>query len=122
MRTLPTVTLNFGDGPYPFSIYPIGAVRIIEDACRIGAGAVYERILSGQFYSSDMETVIRAGLIGGGMDPAEALRKCETYIQFMPWKAQCLLALAILMHRSSGIEDEKKEPVSESEAATPLTE
>jgi Phage tail tube protein, GTA-gp10 len=117
----PTVHLDFGDGLYPFSLYPIGVVKEVESVLGVGVGVVFSRVQSGENYDDDYYTIIRMGLIGGGMAPTDALRKCEAYIRFMPYQAQRLLAHALLLHRYAGI-GEKKEQVSETAAETPLTE
>ena len=115
------VNLQWGDGEYPFALN-IGQIRELEAVKNIGIGALYERLISGAWYGDDAYHIIRLGLIGGGMTPTEALRKCETYVLDRPFAEGRPFALTVLRACLFGVQDEKKEPVGESATASPPTE
>lgn len=114
------VTLAWADGEYPFALN-IGQVRELEAIKNIGVAALYSRLTDGAWYGDDAYHIIRLGLIGGGMTPAEAMRKCETYVLDRPLAESVPFATAILMHRLFK-QFEGKAEASETDEATPLAE
>jgi hypothetical protein len=99
-----TVTLTWGDGQYPFALR-IGEVRELEALRNIGIGALYARMLGGDWWGEDAYHVIRLGLIGGGMTPVEALRKCQTYVLERPLAENVPFARVVLLAAFHGAED-----------------
>ncbi len=112
------VHLTFGDGEYPFAIN-IGEARELEALKGVGIGAVYKRILAGDWHHDDCYQIIRLGMIGGGMTPAEALQKCRTYVLDRPFAEAVPVALAVLLAAFHSAETGKA-PASEPAMASPL--
>ncbi|MFC6487367.1 GTA-gp10 family protein [Nitratireductor sp. GCM10026969] len=75
------ITLEWADGEYLFALK--GAqIEELEAVCgKVGFGAIYQRVMNGSWFWSDLYHVIRLGLIGGGLGAVEAKRLTETYIQ-----------------------------------------
>lgn len=117
-----TVTLTWGDGDYPFALR-IGEVRELEALRNIGIGALYGRLMGGEWWGDDAYHVIRLGLIGGGMTPVEALRKCQTYVLERPLAENVPFARVVLLAAFHGAEDSGgKAEVAEGGPATHATE
>lgn len=97
------VILRWADGEYPFALgvkevdelqrvtaktvveamsaagVPVsGLARAILEAC--GVGAIWQRLLSGNYLAGDITETVRLSLIGGGMEALRAKTMCETYI------------------------------------------
>lgn len=74
------VVLTWGDGDYLFALKG-GQIEELQHKCGdIGFGAIYQRVMLGQFYWGDLYHIARLGLIGGGMGAVEAKGKIDFYM------------------------------------------
>lgn len=139
-----SIDLEFGDGTYTFAL-KLPGIKAIQDACGIGIGGLYARLLRGryvfedgpvgnsaeaEFYVGDLVEVIRQGLIGGGagevnggpvvVTPLMATRLIDTYVMTQPLKAAWSIAVAVCMACIDGYDPPaiKKKEVSASEPTT----
>lgn len=99
------VTLDWADGTYAFRL---GWAQIIElqEKCDAGPYVVLQRLSNGQWLAEDISNVIRLGLVGGGMTPADALKKTRTYVEERVPIENVLYAQAILAAGLQGAPDE----------------
>lgn len=69
----------FGDGQHEFFL-GIAQLDELDEKTGVGPGTLIRRIASGDFRSSDLRTVIRLALVGGGMKSGEAVKLVERYV------------------------------------------
>lgn len=91
----------FGDGEHSFAL-TMPMVRELEQKAGVGIGALYQRLMSAQFFMGDLVEIVRLGLIGAGMSPAKAQHLVETYAVDRPVMEITPLALDIIEARWSG--------------------
>ncbi|AKI01426.1 Protein of unknown function (DUF3356) [Hoeflea sp. IMCC20628] len=91
----------FGDGEKTF-LLPSEQILELERKTGTGIGAIYARVMTGQFQFDDIIEVIRLGLIGGGTTPMEAQALVEAYAKPTPIIEVFQLAADILEARWSG--------------------
>ncbi|MET0439129.1 MAG: gene transfer agent family protein [Devosia sp.] len=136
----PRIDLDFADGTYTFALL-LPQIIELEDACgyrdhdgnrrKRGIVAVYSDVLAGlgiqdgqlvafptggKASASDCREVVRLGLIGGGMRPAEAVRLVGLYVDARPIIERWTLAAAILRAAIEGYEPPKKDQPAEKPA------
>jgi hypothetical protein len=104
------VIAEFGGDEREFCIR-IGELRELQEKCEVGPGVVLMRLIANQFRVDDIPTVIRLGLIGGGLDPTSASRLVRTYVEqrTFEWGGENglgILAVKILAAALNGAEDE----------------
>jgi hypothetical protein len=90
-----SVAIDWADGTYQFRL-AWGELAKLQEACDAGPQVVYNRLHGEAWRIEDIASVIRLGLIGGGMEPAEALRKVRAYVESRPPMENLLTAQAIL--------------------------
>lgn len=74
------VELDWADGRYKFQLH--GAqIEELEKKTDAGFGALYRRVMSGNWRHADIVETIRLALIGGGMSALEAKRKVDFYAE-----------------------------------------
>lgn len=100
------VTFLWGDGEHTFHV-AIGQVRELQEKTNSGPLEVFKRLHNGAWRIDDYRETIRLGLIGGGMEPAKAMRLVMTYVDERPAVESILAAQAILMPFIFGTSDEK---------------
>lgn len=91
----------FGDGEKTFAL-TMPMIAELERKAGVGIGALYQRLMSAQFFIADLIEVIRLGLIGAGTSPADAQRLVDTYATDRPVMEIVPLALDIVEARWSG--------------------
>lgn len=91
----------FGDGEKTFAL-TMPMIAELERKAGVGIGALYQRLMSAQFFIADLIEVIRLGLIGAGTPPADAQRLVDTYATDRPIMEIVPLALDIIETRWSG--------------------
>jgi len=94
----------FGDGEKTFALTD-PMIRELENKTGVGIGLLSTRCMSSYFYIGDLIEIIRLGLIGADMSPAEAQRLVDSYATNRPFAEIVPLALDILAARW-GREDE----------------
>lgn len=97
-------TAYFGDASYTFNL-PNELVAQLERKSGAGIGAIYQRVISSQFYAIDILEIIRLGLIGGGTAPIVAEQLIDAYARPRPIVESYLLAFDILDARWNGKPD-----------------
>jgi hypothetical protein len=109
------IELDFADGTYSFRL-GWGELATLQEACDAGPYVILHRLHSHQWRMADISSVVRLGLIGGGMAPADALKKVRAYVEDRPPLESHTYAVAIL---SAGLLGAPDEPVGEPKAPTP---
>lgn len=87
--------LDWADGTYSFRL-GWGDMAKLQEACDAGPLVILDRLTSGAWRIEDISSVIRLGLIGGGMEPGAALKKVRTYVEDRPPVENLLVAQAVL--------------------------
>lgn len=82
-RSGKTPPLDWADGTYQFALR-WGELSELQDACGAGPFVVLARLAASQWRIEDVSTTIRLGLIGGGVEPAKALKLVQTYVESRP--------------------------------------
>ncbi|MGL4311241.1 MAG: gene transfer agent family protein [Paracoccaceae bacterium] len=105
-------------GEHDFQL-TIGDLRALQDQCKAGPPLILTRLTTSQWMVDDVFAVLRLGLIGGGMEKADARAMVETMaeqygLMRLATVAQLVLGLALV-----GVEDD---PVGEHPGVTPTTE
>ena len=73
-----SVTTYWADGEHTFRL-AIGQMRELQEKVGVGPYKVLERLRDNDWRVDEIREVIRLGLIGGGMSPAEAYRLIVRY-------------------------------------------
>lgn len=108
------IELDWADGTYSFRL-GWGELGKLQEACDAGPLVILERLNSGAWRVEDISNVLRLGLIGGGMEPAAALKKVRAYVEARPPTENLLFAQAVLSVACYGAPDE---PLGNPEAAS----
>lgn len=107
------ITLSWPGGEHAFALR-MGELRALQQARDTGPEEVFNRLRTGCWTVDDLLHVIRLGLIGGGMDKAEAARTVSALMEAHPLIQFKLCAIAILAHSLMGdLEDMPGKPESE---------
>lgn len=109
------IELDFGDGTYSFRL-GWGELATLQEECDAGPYMILHRLHSHQWRVQDIANVIRLGLVGGGMPPADALKKIRQYVERRPPLENHPIAIAVI---SAGLLGAPEEPVGEPEAPVP---
>lgn len=99
-------TLAWGDGIYSFRLTMNGIVEL-EQICNEGIGTIVARVSSGGIWVRDVRETIRLGLVGGGMEPAKAVKLVSRYVDDLaefPIATNIPFARAILLAAYVGFE------------------
>lgn len=105
------ITIDWGDDTYDFRL-GWGEIVSLQEAVDAGPYVVLNRLYSNQWRVEDISNVVRLGLIGGGMTPADALKKVRAYVEARPPLENVLVAQAIL---AAGLQGAPEEKVGEDE-------
>jgi len=99
------VTLDWGDGTYVFAL-KWGQLIELQEKLDAGPLHVLNRLAGDGWKVEDVSQVIRLGLIGGGMDPVQALKAVRAYVEARPPLENLITAQAILSAGLMGAPDE----------------
>jgi hypothetical protein len=115
MAAVGTVRLIWSGGEDDFCAAKIGTILAIEDRCGTGLGAVYQRIVNGDWKVYDISEVIRLSLIGAGMSAEDAKKKTDAHVLQNPngLAPSLLVSMKILEAALIGVQDD---PVGKPEA------
>jgi len=108
------IELDWADGTFTFRL-AWGQLAELQEKTSAGPYVVLDRLYNGQWRVEDISSVIRLGLIGGGMTPSDALKKVRAYVEDRPPAENVMIAQAVL---SAGIMGAPEEKVGEAEAAS----
>ncbi len=112
------ITLDWADGTYLFRL-AIGQLRELQEKAKVGPLRLLKNLIADDWMVDDAPNIIRLGLIGGGMPPAEALKKVRVYVEDRPPAENTQVALAVLM---CGIYGSDQEPLGKEGAPATATE
>lgn len=101
-----SVTLAWADGDYVFRL-PWRQLIELQEQCDAGPFVILDRLTRGSWRVQDISHVIRLGLIGGGAEPAKALKLVRDYVEARPPLENVMLARGILMVAVQGVPDEQ---------------
>lgn len=90
-----SIDLDFADSTYHFRL-AWGELGKLQEACDAGPYVVLDRLVSGRWRVGDISETIRLGLIGGGLEPAKALKLVRDYVQDRPPLENLVLAQRVL--------------------------
>lgn len=100
-----SITLTWADGDYTFRL-AWGELAKLQEATDAGPYVVLDRLQNNTWRIEDISSVIRLGLIGGGLEPAKALKLTRGYVESRPPIENLLTAIAILHVGLMGAPDE----------------
>ncbi|WP_273785603.1 gene transfer agent family protein [Brucella intermedia] len=101
-----SITLDFADGTYKFRL-AWGQLAELQENCDAGPYVILERLQNRSWRLNDIRENIRLGLIGGGMDPASALKLVKRYVEDRPLLENVKLAQAVLTVALIGAPEEE---------------
>lgn len=106
-----SVTLQFGDGDYPFRI-AFGQWRELQESVNkprieigeapLGPMALLRALLEGNAWPHDVREVIRLGLIGAGMKADRALVLVKRHVEGRPYFQSMAEARTVLQYAMFG--------------------
>ena len=111
-----SLTMAWGDGEHRFRL-AIGQLRELQEKCNAGPAEIFQRLLDRTWRVDDLREVLRLGLIGGGMKPAEALVLVKRYVDERPLLENVGPALQVLTAALVGPED-----IASGKVGAPATE
>lgn len=97
--------LSWADGKYTFKL-GWGELALLQEKTDCGPLFLLGRLGGKSWRIEDISHSIRLGLIGGGTDPAAALKLVETYVEKRPPLENVTLAWAIVAAGVQGAPDE----------------
>jgi hypothetical protein len=89
------ITKDFADGTYSFRL-AYGQWLELQEALNCGPLELYVNLLQRKWRVQHLREIIRIGLIGGGTNPADALRLVKRYVEDRPIIESVQLALEIV--------------------------
>lgn len=101
-----SISLDFGDGEHRFRL-AIGQLRELQEKLAASPGAVLKRLIAYEPMADDAREVLRIGLVGGGMPPADALSLVRRYVDARPLIEPLPIAVKVLQAALFGVPDEK---------------
>lgn len=107
------IEMAWADGTYAFRL-GWGEFVGLQEACDAGPFVILNRLQSGAWRVQDLSSVIRFGLIGGGLEPTKALTLTRLYVEGRPPTESLLVAEAIL---TAGLVGAPDEPLGKGAAA-----
>lgn len=116
------ITLGWADGEYHFRL-AWGQLVALQEACDAGPGEILQRLTGGRWRVQDLEQTILQGLIGGGMEAAQARKLVQSYVRESPLNENVLVAISVLMAALNGAPPEdddapgKPDPAGATDAA-----
>ena len=99
------ITLGWADGEYLFRL-AWAQLLALQEACDAGPQHILDRLCGRQWRLQDVEQVLFLGLVGGGMDRAEARRLMRAHVHDQPLAENLLVAQAVLAAALLGPGDE----------------
>jgi hypothetical protein len=112
-----SLSFDWADGHHAFRL-AIAQLRELQDKTGVGPAALFDRLASRQWKVDDLRETIRLGLIGGGMDPFDALVLVKRYVDDRPLMENVLPAWRILSAALMGPEDDQPGKEAAPAAAT----
>lgn len=95
------ITLSWPGGEHDFALR-IGEIRALQNAVDAGPEEIFNRLRIGTWKADDLTQVLKWGLVGGGMDKAEAATLVIRLFDLHPLIHFKLTALAVMGHSLLG--------------------
>lgn len=99
------IDLDWADGAHVFRL-AWAQLGELQDKCDAGPYMILKRLEDGSWRIEDVSNVIRLGLIGGGMPPAEALKLVRRYVEARPPMENVIPAHVIMTAALLGAPDD----------------
>lgn len=120
------VEIDFGDDTYRFRL-ALGELEELQEKTGVGPFKLMQRLIGGEWSTTDVRETLRLGLMGGGVDPTKALNLVRRYVdERANWYANSMLAQAVVQAAIIGAPEEVPgkdgEPEAETEASNSLTD
>lgn len=117
------IELDWADGTHVFNVAPLGQILELQDKCDAGPAEIADRLRNGKWRANDVRETLRLGLIGGGMDPVNALTLVRRYVDERPWKENVHVALVVMLAALVGVPGDEvgKKPADQTETETTMT-
>lgn len=103
-----SLTLEWADGSHHFRL-GWGEIAKLQEECDAGPYVILQRLYNGDWKVQDIANVIRIGLIGGGLPPAQALKLVNAYVKTRPPMESLVYAQAIMSAGCVGAPEEESE-------------
>lgn len=110
-----SVELTWADGDYTFRL-GWGELEMLQEATEHGPWVVLYRLHNKLCGVGEISTVLRLGLIGGGLEPTKATQMVRRYVEDRPPAENLVYAQSVLQVALHGAPEEK---LGESDAANP---
>lgn len=95
-----SISFDWADGLHNFRL-PLSQLRELQEKTGVGPMRLFQRLMDGSWRVDDAREIMRLGLIGGGMEPAQALRLVQRYVDVRPLaeaQAPAMLVLGAALH------------------------
>lgn len=109
------VTSDFADGSYTFGLF-LGQWEELQEITSCGPLELFGKLSRLEFRARWLREIVRLGLIGGGMKPADAKRLVERYVDTVPFAEAWPLAFQIVARSCYRPDEESKKKALEEEA------
>lgn len=109
------IELDWADGTHSFRL-AWAQLAELQEKTDAGPYMVLQRLAAGAWRVEDLSNIIRLGLIGGGMTPADALKKVRAYVEERPPAESVIFAQGILM---AGLYGAPEEDLGNADGASP---
>lgn len=113
------VELDWADGTYSFRL-TLASYEEVEEKCDASLYEIVERLSNRTCRLKHIREVLRCGLIGAGMAPADALRKVRQYVDERPVEENRDTALAVALAGIARVFTVETKPAGEQQAAESL--
>lgn len=97
--------LSWADGDYMFKL-GWGELALLQEATDCGPLFLLDRLRGKNWRIGDISSTIRLGLIGGGTEPAKALKLVKDYVEARPPLENASIAYVVLAAGVQGAPDE----------------
>ncbi|MBX3543579.1 gene transfer agent family protein [Chelatococcus sp.] len=112
------VELDFGDGARRFRL-GMGELEELQEKTGVGPFRLVTRLLDGEWTVVEVRETLRLGLIGGGLEPLNALKLIRRYVVDRPdWVANAAIARLVVMAAIAGAPEEEPGKGGAPEAAS----
>ena len=98
------IEIDWADGKHKFDVAIFDQAFELEEKCDAGLHELFERLTARRWRVTDIRQTVRIGLIGGGAEPAKALKLVRRYVEGRPWAESVPVARMILLAAIVGVE------------------
>lgn len=113
------VTIAWAGGEHPFALR-LGELRALQDACNAGPHEILTKLQVGTWRVDDPIRTVQFGLMGGGMERAEAAKLAVSVAELHGLVAVVQVAAGVLAAALAGVADDPVgEPAGVSQTNSP---